>query len=367
MNPTTSKSSHAADGRSGTFCVDCQSHIYIPEFLAFLEKRNTLPTAYRRNGERYVQVGDWALKLQPGHTSVEAKLAMMDSHGIDVTLLSTNFPGPELFGADGPAIARMMNDYVAEVARRHPQRFASLAVLPTQNVEASLTELDRAVRELGMQGVLLFSNQNGRFSDEPEFRPLIRRIEQLGVPLVLHPAHPVCFEATRGYQMTGGLGWMFDSTIALARMIMAGILEEHPALKLLCPHLGGTLPYLIGRLDHQVTVLGRGGEAITKLPSEYLRTVYLDTASVLALTIRYGYDFVGPDRLLYASDHPWVDPQLTRKAVRDLELPEADERKILGQNAQRLFRIAATEVKARSRSKSETASGTATSGTDTAM
>lgn len=340
MNPTTSKSSPAADGRSRPFCVDCQSHIYIPEFLAFLEKRNTLPRAYRQSGERYVQVGDWALKLRPGHTSVQAKLAMMDLHGIDVTLLSTNFPGPELFGAEGPAVARMMNDYVAEIARRHPQRFAGLAVLPTQNLEASLKELDRAVCELGMRGLLLFSNQNGRFNDEPEFRPLIRRVEELGVPLVLHPAHPVCYEATRGYQMTGGLGWMFDSTIALARMIMAGILEERPALKLLCPHLGGTLPYLIGRLDHQVAVLGRGGGAITKLPSEYLRTVYLDTASVLALTIRYGYDFVGADRLLFASDHPWVDPQLTRKALLDLELPEADERKILGENAQRLFGIA---------------------------
>ena len=339
MNPTTSKTSHVADGRSGTFCVDCQSHIYIPEVLALLEKRNSPPRAYRRNGERYVQVGDWTLKLRPGHTSVQAKLAMMDRHGIDVTLLSTNFPGPELFGADGPAIARMMNDYVAEIARSHPQRFASLAVLPTQNLEESLKELDRAVCELGMQGLLLFSNQNGRFNDEPEFRPLIRCVEQLGIPLVLHPAHPVCFEATRGYEMTGGLGWMFDSTIALARMIMAGILEEHPALRLVCPHLGGTLPYLIGRLDHQVAVRGRGGEAITRLPSEYLRTVYLDTASVLAVTIRYAYDFVGPDRLLFATDHPWVDPQLTRNAVQDLELPEADESKILGGNAKRLFGI----------------------------
>ncbi|MDE0263188.1 MAG: hypothetical protein OXJ37_12360, partial [Bryobacterales bacterium] len=112
--------------------MDCQSHIYIPEFLAFLEKRNTLPRAYRQNGERCVQVGDWALRLRPGHTSVQAKLAMMDMHGIDVTLLSTNFPGPELFGAEGPAIARMMNDHVAEIARRHPQRFGAGSATSTR-------------------------------------------------------------------------------------------------------------------------------------------------------------------------------------------------------------------------------------------
>lgn len=85
-------------------------------------------------------------------TCIQAKLAMMDRHGIDVTLLSTNFPGPELFGADGPAIAHMMNDCVAGIARRHPQRFASLAVLPAQKFEESMKELDRAVCELGMQG-----------------------------------------------------------------------------------------------------------------------------------------------------------------------------------------------------------------------
>ena len=329
----------SGDDASAGFCVDCQSHVYIPEFLTFLENRKSLPTAYRRNGERYVQVGDWALQLRPDHTSIEGKLAMMDSKGIDVTLLSTNFPGPELFGSDGPAIARMMNDYITDVTRRYPDRFGGLAVLPTQDIDESLKELHRAADELRLNGLMLFSNQNGRFNDEPEFRPLFQCAEQLGIPIVLHPAHPVCFEATRGYEMTGGLGWMFDTTIALTRIILAGILEQHPNLKLVCPHLGGTLPYLIGRIDHQVGVLGRGGENITKPPSEYLRSVYLDTASVMALTIRYGYDFAGPDRLLFASDHPWVDPDLTRGAIRQLNLPAADERKILGENAKQLFGI----------------------------
>lgn len=295
--------------------------------------------AYRRNGEMYVQVGEWPLQLRPNHTSIEAKLAMMDAEGIDVTVLSTNFPGPELLGSEGPALARMMNDYIADVVRRYPDRFIGLAVLPTQNMDAALKEFHRAIEDLHLNGLMLFSNQNGRFADEPEFLPLLETAEQLETPVVLHPTHPVTYEATRGYQMTTGLGWMFDTTIAVARMIMAGILEQHPNLKLVCPHLGGTLPYLIGRIDHQVAALGRGGESLTKAPSEYLRTVYLDTASVMALPIRYAYDFVGPDHLLFASDHPWVDPALTRGAIRQLNLPAADERKIFGENARRLFGI----------------------------
>ena len=110
-------------------------------------------------------------------------------------------------------------------------------------------------------------------------------------------------------------------------------------LKLLCPHVGGTLPYIVGRIDHQTQVLKRGAEHIRKPPSEYLRNIYLDTVSPLAAAIRYGYDFVGPDRLLYASDHPWVDPQLIAANVTGLKLPAADEARIFRSNAVRLFRL----------------------------
>ena len=118
-----------------------------------------------------------------------------------------------------------------------------------------------------------------------------------------------------------------------------GILEEHPRLKLVCPHVGGALPYLIGRMDHQAMVLGRGAEHIRRPPSEYLRGIWLDTVSPLAAAIRYGYDFVGADRLIYASDHPWVDPELIAREVTKLKLPAQDEAKIFSGNARRLFNL----------------------------
>ena len=145
------------------------------------------------------------------------------------------------------------------------------------------------------------------------------------------------FEATKGRNLTAALGLMFDTTIALARIILAGLLEEHPNLKLVCPHVGGTLPYLIGRLDHQTMVLKRGAENIKKPPSEYLKQVYLDVVTPLPLAIKFAYDMVGPDKLLYGSDHPWVDPSLIIDSVKGLGLPARDERKIFRDNAMKLF------------------------------
>src|SRR6185436_1331092 len=247
----------------------------------------------------------------------------------ELTALSINDPGPEWFGADGPMVAQMANDFVAGVVRKHPTRFFGLCVLPWQDVKASLTELDRCVQQLGMKGLLLYTNLAGRFPDEPEFRPVIARAVELEVPVLLHPAKPVTIEQVKGYEMTSTLGNMFDNTIALTRLLMSGILDELPKLKLVCPHLGGTLPYIMGRLDHQVTVLKRGPRNLTRAPSEYLKQIWLDIVSPLPLAMKFACDFMGADQLLFASDHPWVEPKLILDALRSLKLPAAEEAKIL--------------------------------------
>jgi predicted TIM-barrel fold metal-dependent hydrolase len=270
---------------------------------------------------------------------VDAKLADMDEAGINMTALSINDPGPELFGKDGVTVARMVNDYIAGLAEKHPERFIGLIVLPLQDVGASIKELDRCVTQLGMKGVLLYSNQDGIFPDEPQFRPLFEHLERLDVPVLLHPAYPVTYDATVGRNLVAGLGLMFDTTIALARIILAGMLDEFPKLKLVCPHVGGTLPYLIGRLDHQTQVLKRGAEHITRPPSEYLKGIYLDAVSPIPMAIQYGIDFVGADRMLYSSDHPWVDPKTIAECIRSLNLSTDDESKIFGANARRLFKL----------------------------
>jgi predicted TIM-barrel fold metal-dependent hydrolase len=317
--------------------IDCQSHLFAPELIALMAKRTADPVVYEKGGDQYVRMGDWRRKVLPNHSDVDAKLRAMDAAGIRLTALSINDPGPEWFAEEGVRVARIANDFVAGVVRQHPTRFFGLCVLPLQDVPASLVELDRCVDKLGMKGILLYTNLAGKFPDEPEFRPLFRRAAAMGLPILLHPAKPVTTDVVKAYEMTSFLGNMFDNTIALTRIIMAGILDEFPKLKLVCPHLGGTLPYIVGRLDHQTGVLKRGPKYLKKPPSEYLKGVYLDVVSPLPLAIKFAYDFGGPDRLLYASDHPWVDPQLIAGCVRALSLPAADEAKIFRDNARRIF------------------------------
>ncbi|MCX8092297.1 MAG: amidohydrolase family protein [Verrucomicrobiae bacterium] len=325
----------AANGKP--FIVDCQSHLFCPELVALMEKRDAEPLVRTRDGERLLIMGDWVRKIPPAYFSVEAKLAAMNANGIALTALSINDPGPEWFGQDGAAVARVANDFVAEVARQHPARFFGLCVLPWQDVDAATAELERCVRKLGFKGLLLYTNLLGRFPDEPQFRPVLARAAELSVPVLLHPAKPVTIEFVKGYEMTAALGNMFENTIALTRLIMSGVLDELPNLKLVCPHLGGTLPYIVGRLDHQTQVLKRGPRNLKRPPSEYLKRVWLDTASTLPQAVKLAYELIGADRLLFASDHPWVDPALTLDALRKAKLPAADETRILGGNARKLF------------------------------
>jgi predicted TIM-barrel fold metal-dependent hydrolase len=319
--------------------IDCQSHLYCSEHLALMEKRTADPLVYHKDGARFVKMGDWHRKVLPNHSDVEAKLADMDAAGIALTALSINDPGPEWFGNDGPAVARMLNDYVADIVRRWPARFFGLCVLPLQDEKASQVELQRCVSTLGMKGILLYTNLAGRFPDEPQFGWLFERAVELDLPVLLHPPLPVTASQVKGYEMISSLGNMFDDTIALTRLIMSGILDRLPHLNLVCPHLGGTLPFIIGRLDHQVAVLKRGPKYLTKTPSQYLRQVYLDIVSPLPEAMRLVYDLVGPDRLLFASDHPWVDPRTILGCLKKLGLPQAEENKILHESARELFGI----------------------------
>jgi len=328
----------AAD-TTALFKIDCQSHLFAPEIVALMEKRTNDPTVFTKDGMRYLKMGDWLRKIPSAYFDVGLKLAAMDGAGIALTALSINDPGPEWFGDDGPAVARMANDFVAGVVREHPTRFFGLCVLPLQDMNATLIELDRCVRQLGMKGILLYTNLAGKFPDEPEFRPLFARAVELDIPVLLHPAKPVTIDVVKGYEMTSTLGNMFDNTIALTRLIMSGILDEFPKLKLVCPHLGGTLPYIIGRLDHQVTVLKRGPRNLTRTPGEYLTQVWLDIVSPLPLAMKFAHELIGPDHLLYASDHPWVQPQLISDALRSLRLSNGDEQKIFADNARKLFRL----------------------------
>jgi predicted TIM-barrel fold metal-dependent hydrolase len=323
-----------------TEIIDCQSHILSKEFVEFLERRTDSPHIVRQGDERFMLVNGWRRKLPPALLDIQLKLSVMDRAGISMAALSMNDPGPELFGNDSTTVAVMNNDYIAEICRTHPTRFFGLATLPFDTPQAMMREFDRAIGKLGMKGILLFSNLNGHFPDEEPFRPLFAEAERRGIPVLLHPARPVTLDATRDYDMSTMLGMLFDTTIALLRLILSGVMEQYPNLKLVCPHVGGALPYLIGRVDYQTAVMKRGGDSIRRAPSEYLKRVWLDTVTQIPLAIRYALDFGGADKLMFSSDHPWVQPQAIIDAVDGASLSEEQREKIFSGTARALFQLA---------------------------
>jgi predicted TIM-barrel fold metal-dependent hydrolase len=321
--------------------IDCQSHVF-PEAYAQLLTRNRGILRTEGSAGRYrVDYGglqQFTLDLE--RYSPRAKLAAMDAAGVDISVLSVNIPGPEWLAPElALEGARLCNDHLAELCLRHPSRFMGLASLPLGDVPATIAELRRAVGELGLRGILLPSHIGEKPVDADSFEPFYAEVEALDVPVVLHPTVPSWGRVVRDYEMIPMFGFMVDTSIAMLRLILGGVLERHPGLIVVHPHAGGVLPYLMGRVIEQTEVKRRGRERITRSPAEYYSRVYLDLVTPSVLAMRYAYDFAGPDRLLFGSDHPWVEIGALRELVARLDVPETDRARILGLNAAKLFDV----------------------------
>ena len=319
--------------------VDCQSHVFAPAYAELLTRNPALPRAHGEDGRYVITYGEaYQVALDLKQYGVEAKLKAMDQAGIDVSVLSMNMPGPDLL-AEELAVegARICNDYLAEVCARHPERFVGLASLPLQSVPAAIAELDRAMDELGLRGAILYSHLGGQPVDAPELEPFYQHVAERGVPLVLHPTVPTWAGAIQDHAMVPMLGFVVDTSIAMLRLILGGILERYPRLQLVHPHAGGVLPYIMGRIVEQTEIKGRGREHITRSPEAYYRRVYLDTVSPSPLALRYAYDFAGSERLLFGTDHPWAGMATMLDLLERLDIPTDEKTRLFGENARGLF------------------------------
>ena len=296
---------------------------------------------------------------------IEHRVAMLREKFPEVKqVLTLSLPAPELLGGpdESPGFARAANDGMAEMCRRWPDEFpAFVASLPMNNVPEALKEMDRAIDELGAKGIQIVSSVAGRPLDDPEFFPVFERItSHHDMPIWMHPARPASRadypgEPKSKYEIWQVLGWPFESSVAMARIVFSGLLQRLPKMRIITHHCGGMIPYFAGRAETLWAQLGSRStdedesqvlKRLQKPPIEYFRMFYGDTVlGGASAPLACGLAFFGADRVVFASDCPFDPeggPMFIREGIRsieDLNLPEGDKRKIYFGNALRLLRM----------------------------
>jgi aminocarboxymuconate-semialdehyde decarboxylase len=327
--------------------VDVHTHFYPDAYREELE-RNPEPYALGRDalGRTILTLhGTRIVTMTREMTSPEDRIREMDRCGIDRQIISITIPnvyiGPQTRRRD---LARRANDALADLVQRHPRRFAGLASLPLPDTGAAITEMERAVGELGMVGVIVGSNVEGRYLDDPAFFALYERAQELEVPLLIHPMPPASPDATFAPGLVPLLGFVFDTSASVARLILSGVLERLPRLVLILGHLGGTLPYLMQRLDNGYHAYPEIRGALPHPPSHYLRRLFYDTVSFSIPSLQCALGSVGAGQIVLGTDYPHVigDIRGALSSVRDLGLPERATAAIMGRTAARIFPRLAT-------------------------
>jgi predicted TIM-barrel fold metal-dependent hydrolase len=199
-------------------------------------------------------------------------------------------------------------------------------------------ELERAMG-LGLRGAILYSNVGGRSLDAPEFRQVFEAAARLDAPLLLHPTYPLSAASVNVHALIPVIGFLFDTTTATMRLILDGVYDRHPDLKLILGHVGSVIPYIVGRLDYESSRIPGGLGALETLPSEHIRRLYVDTVSAWPPAMQLVVDYLGADRVLYATDHPYWDPAKTNDALAQLHLSDEDRYAIETGNAKRLLHM----------------------------
>jgi uncharacterized protein len=278
----------------------------------------------------------------------EGRIANMDTAGLDLQVLSLTYPGVEqLDPAEAVTLARDTNDRLAQAVRRHPDRLAGFAALPTADPDAAADELKRAVTEHGFKGALINGHSRGRYLDDEFFWPILARAEALQVPLYLHPTPPPPStikdlyagnypSQVAGVLATAAWGWHIDTAIHVLRLILSGALDRYPGLQLVIGHLGETLPFMLPRLERalptELTRLDRPVSAYLRENVHYSFSGFNWTPAFLDLLLQ-----VGADQIMFSTDHPYASMTEARAFLDQLPVSPADKERIAHGNAERLL------------------------------
>lgn len=321
--------------------IDFHTHFYPYPYLDELRKGGGYASLEQDSAGRYIirYTGDYNILTSP-LVILEDRLKEMDRIGVDVQVLSLTTPGVERETPKrGINIARVTNDAFAAIEAKH-RRFRALAALPMQDPGAAADELSRAYGDLGLRGAMIPSNIGGVPLDSPEFEPIFDRADRLGAMLYIHPTSPMNTACMADYRLVPILGFGVDTTLTVLRLILSGVLERYPRLRLVASHLGGIYPILKGRIDVGFDVYPETGVKITRRPSEYLKNIYVDSCGYDTSVIGFVESWLGSSHMLLGSDYPAqiADPFAVDR-VKSLRIPDADKARIMGGNAAELLGV----------------------------
>ena len=258
----------------------------------------------------------------------------------------------------GPDMCKLVNDEMADLVRKYPDRFpAAVASLPMMNMDAALEETDRAIKVLKLRGIQLFTPMNDRPLDSPDFLPLYEKMAAYKLPIWIHPTRSDDTPDYKGekrstYRIAHLFGWPFETTNAMTRLIHSGILETYPGIKFITHHAGGMVPFYAGRITQfqDTDEMMRRGPfklKLTQRPIQYYKMFFADTAlNGNAPALELAHKFFGPEHLLFGTDAPYDntfgdrDIRETIRAVEEMNITEADRKKIYEDNARELMRLA---------------------------
>ena len=320
--------------------IDIHAHWFPAEWVRLMEqdagrfgaKLQRTPKGYQVTTQLLTNV------FTDEFVDLDRRLAGMDRTGVDVQLLSLTSPmvywAPGEFGL---ALAQVFNDCASAAHRKHPKRLFGAAMLPMQAPELALKELERAAKLPGMRGIYLATNVNGTELDDKSFWPIYAKCEEMRWPVFLHPVDTIGRDRTQRFYLRNLLGNPYDTGVAAAHLIFGGVLDAFPRLEVNLPHAGGTLPGVIGRLDHGARVRPELAH-MKQPPSAYLRRFTYDTIGHDDRVNLNLVRLVGADRVVLGTDYCF-DMGLAApvETVNRLGLTPAERDQILGRNAARLL------------------------------
>jgi predicted TIM-barrel fold metal-dependent hydrolase len=277
----------------------------------------------------------------------DLRIKEMDEAGIDVQVISHGAPSTQRLDAETAVrLARNVNDRLAQAIAAYPDRFAAFAALPTPDPKAAADELERTVTQLGFKGAMVHGLTNGVFFDDKRFWPIFERAQALDVPLYVHPAVPHSAVVEVYYQdyladfptlRTAAWGFTVETATQGIRLVLSGVFDSYPDVKIILGHMGEGLPFLLWRIDH---ALSRPGNRSVSFREQFSQHFYITTSGNFSTpALLCSMMELGVDRILFSVDWPFVPNIPGTKWMNELQLSAEDKIKILSGNAKRLLKM----------------------------